>query len=167
MKDCYNVLFVCTGNSARSLLAEALANSLGHGRLRAFSAGSKPAGHIHPQAERLLQSTGLDTSSLRSKSWDEFAGPDAPEMDLIITVCDRAAGEACPVWPGHPLTAHWSVPDPVAASGSPEDVEKAFSLALHILRQRIALMLSLRQEGLDRLALRTRLEQDPAPAANA
>src|SRR5690625_622788 len=129
MKDCYNVLFVCTGNSARSLIAEALANSLGHGRLQAFSAGSKPAGRIHPQAKRLLQSTGLDTTGLRSKSWDEFSGPDAPVMDLIITVCDRAVGEACPVWPGHPLTAHWSVPDPGAASGSPEKVEKAFILA--------------------------------------
>lgn len=162
MKDRYNVLFVCTGNSARSLMAEALANSLGRERLRAYSAGSHPEGQVHPVAMQVLEGAGLSTSNLRSKSWDEFAGPDASEMDLIITVCDRAAGETCPSWPGHPVTAHWSIPDPVTATGTPEQIQKAFSIALQTLQQRISLLLALRPDVWDRLAIKTRLEQvDP------
>ncbi len=159
MKDRYNVLFVCTGNSARSQIAEALGNSLGKGRIRAFSAGSHPAGRVQPMALQVLSDAGLDVSTLRSKSWAEFAQPGAPEMDLVITVCDRAAGESCPVWPGQPITAHWSIPDPVAVTGTPEQVQKAFSNTLHVLQQRISLLLSLRMEALDRLAAETKLRQ--------
>lgn len=153
MKDKYNVLFVCTGNSARSVMAETLANRLGHGRLRAYSAGSHPEGHVHPLAIQVLEATGLPTDGLRSKSWDEFSAPGAPEMDLIITVCDRAAGEACPHWPGHPVTAHWSIPDPSAAAGTREHQLKAFGDALQMLQQRISLLLSLQPEAWDRLAI--------------
>ena len=159
MKDHYNVLFLCTGNSARSQMAEALAKSLGRNRLRAFSAGSHPKGEVHPIALQVLKSAGISTEGLRSKSWDEFAGTDAPEMDLIITVCDRAAGEQCPVWPGHPLTAHWSLSDPAHATGTHEQVQKAFTNAMHALQQRISLLLSLPLEGLDRLAAQTRLHR--------
>ena len=159
MKDRYNVLFVCTGNSARSQIAEALGNSLGKGRIRAFSAGSHPAGRVQPMALQVLSDAGLDVSTLRSKSWAEFAQPGAPEMDLVITVCDRAAGESCPVWPGQPITAHWSIPDPVSVTGTPEQVQKAFSNTLHVLQQRISLLLSLRMEALDRLAAETKLRQ--------
>ena len=165
MKDCYNVLFVCTANSARSIMAEALANSLGRGRLKAFSAGSQPKGHVHPVALAVMSAAGLPTAGLRSKAWEEFAGAEAPEMDLILTVCDRAAGETCPVWPGHPVTAHWSVPDPASATGSPEQIHKAFSNALLVLQQRISLLLALRLEALDRLAVETKLHQlDESPA---
>ena len=159
MKDRYNVLFVCTGNSARSQMAEALANSLGKGRLRAFSAGSHPAGRVQPMALQVMADAGLDVSVLRSKSWAEFAQPSAPEMDLVITVCDRAGGESCPVWPGQPITAHWSIPDPVGITGTPERVHKAFLNTLLLLQQRISLLLSLRMEGLDRLAAETKLRQ--------
>jgi arsenate reductase len=159
MKDRYNVLFVCTGNSARSQIAEALGNSLGKGRIRAFSAGSHPAGRVQPMALQVLSDAGLDVGTLRSKSWAEFAQPGAPEMDLVITVCDRAAGESCPVWPGQPITAHWSIPDPVAVTGTPEQIQKAFSNTLHVLQQRISLLLSLRMEALDRLAVETKLRQ--------
>jgi arsenate reductase len=155
----YNVLFLCTGNSARSIMAEALTNRMGRDRFRAFSAGSRPRGDIHPMARQVLEEAGLWTASLRSKPWDEFAGPDAPRMDLIITVCDKAAGEACPVWPGHPLTAHWGIEDPVAVAGSPEKVHKAFVTALHHLQRRIALLLDLRIEALDRLVLETRVRE--------
>lgn len=155
----YNVLFLCTGNSARSIMAEALANELGRDRFRAFSAGSRPRGDIHPMARQVLEEAGLSTASLRSKPWDEFAGPGAPRMDLIITVCDKAAGEACPVWPGHPLTAHWGIEDPVAVAGSPEKIHKAFANALQHLQRRIALLLSLRIEALDRLVLETRIRE--------
>ncbi|MBB6599191.1 arsenate reductase ArsC [Luteimonas sp. MC1825] len=153
MKDRYNILFVCTGNSARSIMAEAVANRLGGERMRAFSAGSHPQGHVHRGALQVLDAAGLATSGLRSKSWEEFAAADAPVMDLVITVCDRAAAEACPHWPGHPVTAHWSVPDPAAVEGSPEQVERAFSLALQMLHQRISLLLSLRPGDWDRLAI--------------
>lgn len=163
MKDRYNVLFVCTGNSARSQMAEALANSLGRDRVRAFSAGSHPAGRIHPMALQIMEGAGLDVTGLRSKSWSEFAQPDAPSMDLVITVCDRAAGESCPVWPGQPVTAHWTIPDPASVTGTPEQVRKAFSHALLVLQQRISLLLSLRMEALDRLAAETRLRQIGAP----
>lgn len=159
MKDRYNVLFVCTGNSARSQMAEALANSLGSGRVRAFSAGSHPAGRVHPMAVQIMSDAGLDVTGLRSKSWSEFAQPGASSMDLVITVCDRAAGESCPVWPGQPITAHWSIPDPAGVTGTPEQSHKAFSNALIVLQQRISLLLSLRMEALDRLAAETRLRQ--------
>jgi arsenate reductase (thioredoxin) len=132
---------------------------LGQDRLRAFSAGSHPKGEVHPHALEVMQDAGFATDRLRSKSWNEFAGPDAPEMDLIITVCDRAAGEQCPVWPGHPMTAHWSVPDPASVVGTPEQVHKAFTNTLHVLQQRISLLLALRMEALDRLAAETKLRQ--------
>ncbi|MGO4221089.1 arsenate reductase ArsC [Lysobacter sp. TAF61] len=165
MKDRYNVLFVCTGNSARSQMAEALGNSLGKGRIRAYSAGSHPAGLVQPMALKVMSDAGLDVSVLRSKSWAEFAQPGAPEMDLVITVCDRAAGESCPVWPGQPITAHWSIPDPMAVTGTQEQIHKAFSNTLLVLQQRISLLLSLRMEALDRLAAETKLRQiSEAPA---
>ena len=155
----YNLLFLCTGNSARSILAEAMANHLGKGRFHAYSAGSHPRGRVHPVALQILQEAGLPTASLRSKPWDEFAAADAPSMDLIITVCDKAAGEACPVWPGHPVTAHWGVEDPAAVAGSPEQVRHAFAHALHLLQHRITLLLALKPEALDRLALETRVRE--------
>lgn len=167
MKDRYNVLFLCTGNSARSQMAEALANSLGRTRLRAFSAGRHPKGEVHPVALQVMHAAGLSTEGLRSKGWDDFSGPDAPEMDLVITVCDRAAGEQCPVWPGHPLTAHWSVPDPASATGTAEQIQKAFTNVLHVLQQRISLLLALRMEALDRLAVETKLRQLSEASATA
>lgn len=154
-----NLLFLCTGNSARSIMAEAMANQLGKGRFHAYSAGSHPRGEVHPVALQILQEAGLPTASLRSKPWDEFATADAPPMDLIITVCDKAAGEACPVWPGHPVTAHWGVEDPAAVAGSPEQVHHAFAHALHLLQHRITLLLALKPEALDRLALETRVRE--------
>ncbi|WP_448244916.1 arsenate reductase ArsC [Pseudoxanthomonas mexicana] len=155
----YNLLFLCTGNSARSIMAEAMANHLGKGRFHAYSAGSHPRGRVHPIAAQILQDAGLPTATLRSKPWDEFAAADAPPMDLIITVCDKAAGEACPVWPGHPVTAHWGVEDPAAIAGSPEQVRHAFAHALHLLQHRITLLLALKPEALDRLALETRVRE--------
>lgn len=155
----YNLLFLCTGNSARSIMAEAMANHLGKSRFHAYSAGSHPRGRVHPVALQILQDAGLPTASLRSKPWDEFAGVDAPPMDLIITVCDKAAGEACPVWPGHPVTAHWGVEDPAAVAGSPDQVRHAFAHALHLLQHRITLLLALKPEALDRLALETRVRE--------
>ncbi len=138
-----NVLFLCTGNSARSILAEAILNARGAGRFRAFSAGSRPAGRVHAGALRQLALAGLPAAGLRSKSWEEFAGPDAPVMDLVITVCDNAAREACPVWPGHPAAAHWSTPDPATASGSGGDVAAAFRQAYETLDRRITALLAL------------------------
>ncbi len=135
-----NVLFLCTGNSARSILAEAILNARGAGRFRAFSAGSRPAGRVHPAALRQLEQAGLPTAGLRSKGWDEFAAPGAPAMDLIITVCDNAAREPCPVWPGHPAAAHWSTPDPAAAAG---DLAGAFGDAYALLDRRITALLAL------------------------
>ncbi|WP_313498211.1 arsenate reductase ArsC [Pseudoxanthomonas mexicana] len=155
----YNLLFLCTGNSARSIMAEAMANHLGKGRFHAYSAGSHPRGRVHPVALQILQDAGLPTATLRSKPWDEFAAADAPPMDLIITVCDKAAGEACPVWPGHPVTAHWGVEDPATVAGSPEQVRHAFAHALHLLQHRITLLLALKPEALDRLALETRVRE--------
>ena len=155
----YNLLFLCTGNSARSIMAEAMANHLGKGRFHAYSAGSHPRGRVHPVALQILQDAGLPTAALRSKPWDEFAGVDAPPMDLIITVCDKAAGEACPVWPGHPVTAHLGVEDPAAVAGSPDQVRHAFAHALHLLQHRITLLLALKPEALDRLALETRVRE--------
>jgi arsenate reductase len=166
MKGHYNVLFVCTGNSARSQMAEVVMNQLGRERFTAYSAGSRPTGVVHPVAIETLQAIGLPTDGLRSKSWSEFAVADAPVMDFIITVCDRAAGETCPIWPGHPITAHWSVPDPAGETGTPMQVRRAFGQALAILQQRIALMLALRVEALDRLVLATQLNASVAPPAS-
>ena len=147
------VLFLCTGNSARSIIAECLLTRLGEGRFAAFSAGSRPAGAVHPFARRLLERRGYDVSRLRSKSWDEFALPGAPEMDFIITVCDAAAGEACPVWPGHPGLAHWGIPDPAAAGGTQEEVMAAFEQAHGRLERRIGAFLALTAEHPGREAL--------------
>lgn len=147
-----NILFLCTGNSARSILAEALLDREGAGRFRAFSAGSQPKGDPHPAALALLNEQGFDTTGLRSKSWDEFAGDEAPAMDMIITVCDSAAGESCPIWPGHPATAHWGIEDPAAVEGDGQ--RQAFFNALTYLKRRIALLLSLPDEDADPLAWR-------------
>jgi arsenate reductase len=154
-----NVLFLCTGNSARSILAEAYLNSAGRGRFRAYSAGSKPAGRVNPFALALLRTTRIDVEGLRSKSWDEFARPGAPEMDFVFTVCDNAAAEACPFWPGQPMTAHWGVPDPAAVEGSDEEKRRAFHEAFRALSTRINLFVSLPMEKLDRLALQKRLRE--------
>jgi arsenate reductase (thioredoxin) len=154
----FNVLFLCTGNSARSILAEAILNKLGAGHFKAYSAGSQPKGRVHPETLRLLQSLGHDTAGCRSKSWGEFARPDAPALDFVFTVCDNAAGETCPVWPGQPMTAHWGVPDPAAAAGSPAEVALAFRDAYRMLYQRIAAFTALPIRSLDRLSLRQRLE---------
>jgi arsenate reductase (thioredoxin) len=159
MKEHYNVLFVCTGNAGRSLIAEALANQLSKGRLRAYSGGSQPKREVSPDAMAVLQDAGFSTDGLRSKSWQEFSAADAPKMDLIITVCDRAANEPCPIWPGHPTTAHWSVPDPSAVTGTPEQIQAAYKDVMMVLHQRIALLLSLKLEALDQLTASTRLRE--------
>ena len=159
MKDRYNILFLCTANSARSILAEALANHVGHGRLQAFSAGSQPSGQVQPMALEVLQRVGISTDGLRSKSWDEFGADGAPQMDIVITVCGNAAGETCPVWPGHPVTAHWGVDDPAAVAGNEDQRRDAFVDAMTVLRHRIDLLLSLKPEALDRLALQGRLAE--------
>lgn len=151
----YNVLFLCTGNSARSILAESAMNTLGAGRFRAYSAGSHPRGEVHPAALELLSSTGYPIEGLRSKSWDEFAAPDAPEIDFIFTVCDNAAGEICPVWPGRPITAHWGIDDPAAVEGDGQ--RDAFRQALRYLSNRISLFLALPHESHDRMALEGKL----------
>lgn len=148
-----NVLFLCTGNSSRSIMAEAILNSIGSKRFKAYSAGSHPAGSVNPMAMALLQKNHFDTNELRSKSWDEFAAPNAPVMDFVLTVCDNAAGEICPVWPGQPISAHWGVEDPGHAEGSQEDKEKAFSKAFMILHRRISLLTSLPWKNLDRMSL--------------
>jgi arsenate reductase len=155
----YNLLFLCTGNSARSILAEALANQMAKGRFHAYSAGSHPRGRVHPMALQVLEEAGIATDGLRSKPWDEFATPEAPQMDLIITVCDKAAGEACPLWPGHPVTAHWGIEDPASVAGSQEQVHKAFGKALQLLQHRLSLLMTLKPEALDRLALETRVRE--------
>ncbi len=148
----YNVLFLCTGNSARSVIAEALLNVLGNGRFRAFSAGSHPSGKVQPMAAELAAKIGYDTTRLRSKSWDEYMGPNAPEMDLVITVCANAAGESCPVWLGSPTTAHWGVDDPAAVHGDEETRQRAYLIAFAILRRRVELLVALPLEKLDQLA---------------
>ena len=152
-----NVLFLCTGNSARSILAEALANHLGRERIQAYSAGSHPKDAVHPVALQALSEIGFDTAGLSSKSWEAFTGPGAPQMDLIVTVCDRAAGEACPVWPGQPATAHWGIPDPAAVQGSAEQVHRAFLSTLHQLQHRVGLLLALKPEALDRMTLQSQV----------
>ncbi|HXF79399.1 MAG TPA: arsenate reductase ArsC [Usitatibacter sp.] len=155
----YNVLFLCTGNSARSILAEAMLNHLGKGRFRAYSAGSHPAGKVNPFATELLEAAHLPTEGLRSKAWDEFAKPGAPPMDIILTVCDNAAGEACPVWPGKPVTAHWGVADPAAAQGSDGEKRAAFRAAANVLRHRIELLASLPLAKLDELSIQSKLRE--------
>ena len=155
----FNALFLCTGNSARSILAEAILNRTGQGRFRAFSAGSQPKGEVHPFAIQLLQSLNHDTAFARSKSWDEFAGPGAPEMHFVFTVCDNAANESCPVWPGQPMTAHWGVPDPAAAEGTDAEKHLAFAEAYRMLKNRIDVFTSLPIASLDRLALQRRLDE--------
>lgn len=155
-----NVLFLCTGNSARSILAEGMLNNLAFnkGRFRAFSAGSHPAGSVNPFAIELLEKNHLPTEGLRSKSWDEFAQPGAPELDFVFTVCDKAAGEVCPAWPGQPMTAHWGVPDPAAVEGSDEARRRAFFQAYNQLLNRISLFANLPFDKLDRLSLKQRLD---------
>jgi len=159
----YNVLFLCTGNSARSVLAEVLLRHWGKGRFRAYSAGSFPKGEVHPLTLDLLERLRLPTEGLRSKSWDEFAGPGAPVMDFVFTVCDQAAGEICPVWPGHPVTAHWGAPDPAAAVGSAAERQRAYREALHILESRIKLFVALPIDKLDRLMLQRRVDDIGRP----
>jgi arsenate reductase len=149
----YNVLFLCTGNSARSILAEGLLNELGRGRFRAFSAGSHPKGSVHPLALQALRALRIPTDGFRSKAWDEFAAPGAPVMDFVFTVCDQAAGEVCPVWPGQPMTAHWGMPDPAAVEGSDEVKARAFRDAAVTLKRRIELLIALPMAALDRLAI--------------
>lgn len=153
-----NVLFLCTGNSARSILAEAYLNAAGKGRFVAYSAGSHPAGQVNPFALELIQKNRLSTEGVRSKSWDEFARPGAPKLDFVFTVCDNAAGEVCPVWPGQPITAHWGIADPAAAGGTEHDKRRAFLRAFTELTARVNLLLALPVEKLDRLTLKRKLD---------
>ena len=155
----FNVLFLCTGNSARSILAESYLNAIGRGRFCAYSAGSHPTGKVNPFALELLERNKIPTQGLRSKAWDEFAKPGAPQMDIVITVCDQAAGEVCPVWPGKPVTAHWGVEDPAAVTGDDDARRAAFMRSFSVLQKRIALLVSLRLEALDRMATEQRLKQ--------
>jgi len=155
----YNVLFLCTGNSARSIVAECVLNRLGAGRFKAFSAGSFPKGEIHPYALALLRRQEFDTTQLRSKSWDEFARPDAPQMDFVFTVCDNAAQEVCPVWPGQPMSAHWGIPDPAAVAGSQAQSRVAFAETLRMLTNRIGIFVNLPLHSIERLSLRKRLDE--------
>ncbi len=155
----YNVLFLCTGNSARSIMAEAILNHAGGGRFRGFSAGSHPSGKVNPFTLELLGRSRLPVEGLRSKPWDEFAAPGAPALDFVFTVCDNAAGEVCPVWPGQPISAHWGVEDPAAIQGSDEEKQRAFTTAFNQLRNRINMFASLPMEKLDRLALKKKLDE--------
>jgi arsenate reductase len=155
----FNVLFLCSGNSARSILAEAQLNALGKGRFKAFSAGSHPTGTVNPFAIEFLGKAGLPTEGYRSKSWDEFAGADAPVMDYVLTVCDQAAGEQCPFWPGQPMSSHWGVADPAAVEGSDDDKRRAFKDAAATLRKRIELFTSLPSATLDRMSLKAKLDE--------
>jgi arsenate reductase (thioredoxin) len=155
----YNTLFLCTGNSARSIMAEAILGRVGQGRFKAYSAGSHPKGKVHPQTLELLRNLNYRTGDFRSKSWNEFAGPGAPELDFVFTVCDDAAGEVCPAWPGQPMTAHWGVPDPAAAFGTPAEIGLAFADAYRMLYNRISVFVSLPMASIDRLALKKRLEE--------
>ena len=155
----YNVLFLCTGNTARSILAEAYLNAAGRGRFRAFSAGSHPKGAVNPFALEILQKNRLDTTGLRSKNWSEFAKPGAPKMDFVFTVCDNAAAEVCPVWPGQPMTAHWGVEDPAAVQGTDEEKRRAFFRTYTHLQSRLNIFINLPLDKLDRLALQKRLHE--------
>ena len=158
MSDPSNVLFLCTGNSARSILAEAILNREGRGKFKAYSAGSQPKGQVHPMALQTLEEMGFQTEGYRSKSWEEFAAEGAPKLNFVFTVCDNAAGEVCPVWPGQPMTAHWGLPDPAEAVGSQVEVARAFANAYGALQNRIAIFVNLPFEGLDRLSLQSRLD---------
>jgi arsenate reductase (thioredoxin) len=159
MQNRYNVLFLCTGNSARSIMAEAILNRKGRPNFTAFSAGSMPTGRIRREALKQLEAAGMPTDGARSKSWDEFARPDAPKMNFVFTVCDNAAKEVCPVWPGQPMTAHWAVPDPASVAGSPEQIERAFRDAYTLLDRRISLFLCLPLESLDRMAIKREIDR--------
>ena len=154
----YNVLFLCTGNSARSIMGEVLLNRMGLGKFQTFSAGSHPKGMVHPYAIDLLRKLNFNVSKLRSKSWSEFATPNAPKLDFVFTVCDDAAGEACPIWPGQPMTAHWPIPDPAAATGTEVEIRLAFADALRMLSNRISIFSALPIKSLDKLSLQTRLD---------
>jgi arsenate reductase len=153
----YNVLFLCTGNSARSIIAEAILNKVGLGNFKAFSAGSQPKGQVNPNTVKLLQNLGYDVSKFRSKSWSEFARPGAPKLDFVFTVCDNAAGEACPVWPGQPMTAHWGIPDPAEATGTEAEIALAFKDAYRMLDRRLGLFVALQLKSIDQLSLKNRL----------
>jgi arsenate reductase len=155
----YNVLFLCTGNSARSILAEAILNKLGQGKFMAYSAGSDPKGAVNPHTIALLTRLGYSTEGLRSKSWDEFAKPGAPDLDFVFTVCDNAANEVCPIWPGQPMTAHWGVPDPAAVCGDERTTERAFKDAYQVLQRRIELFANLPVKSLDRMSLKKRIDE--------
>lgn len=155
----YNVLFLCTGNSARSVLGEAIMNAVPGGRFRAYSAGSQPKGEVNPLTQHTLREMGLPSEGYRSKSWDEFAAPDAPKLDFVFTVCDDAAGETCPYWPGQPMTAHWGVADPAAVEGSELDKVNAFRDAANYLRRRIEVFTALPLATIDRMSLNTRLKE--------
>jgi arsenate reductase len=159
MQGRYNVLFLCTGNSARSIMAEAILNYKGRPNFTAYSAGSQPAGRVRPEAVREIERAHLPTNGLRSKSWDEFARPGAPEMNFVFTVCDNAAKEVCPVWPGQPMTAHWGIPDPAAVTGSPDEIERAFRDAFMALDRRIGLFLCLPLASLDHLAIKREIDR--------
>jgi arsenate reductase len=159
MQGPYNVLFLCTGNSARSIMAEAIMNKKGFPHFAAYSAGSHPTGRVHPQALRELELANLSTDQARSKNWDEFAKPNAPKLHFVFTVCDNAAKEVCPIWPGQPMTAHWGVPDPAAVVGTPAQVEKAFRQAFMILDRRISLLLCLPLSSIDQLALKKEMDR--------
>jgi arsenate reductase (thioredoxin) len=154
-----NVLFLCTGNSARSQMAEVILNRLGAGKFRAFSAGSQPAGYVHPMALQMLRNAHYDTSNLRSKSWEEFSGPDAPQLDFVFTVCDNAAKEVCPIWPGQPMTAHWGLPDPAKAEGTDAERNLAFADSLRMLSNRIGIFVSLPIDKLSKLSLQKKLDE--------
>jgi arsenate reductase len=154
----HNVLFLCSGNSARSIIGEAILNDLGKGKFRAFSAGTDPRGQINPHTLNVLRTCGHDAANLRSKSWDEFARPGAPGLDFVITVCDDAAGESCPTWPGEPMLAHWGIPDPAAATGSEAEIAVAFDETYRMMRRRIELLLALPVEKLDRIVLASQLK---------
>jgi arsenate reductase len=158
MQGHYNVLFLCTGNSARSIMAEAIMNQKGRPNFTAYSAGSHPTGAVRPEAVRQLEAAHLPTAGFRSKSWDEFAKPDAPKLDFVFTVCDNAANEVCPIWPGQPMTAHWGIPDPAAVQGTPEQVAKAFREAFFMLERRISLFLCLPLSTLDGFSLKKEID---------
>ena len=159
MKGRYNVLFLCTGNSARSIMAEAILNKKGRPNFIAYSAGSHPSGRVRPEAIKQLELAHLPTDGVRSKSWDEFAQPGAPHLDFVFTVCDNAANEVCPVWPGQPMTAHWGIPDPAAVAGTPEQIERAFRDAFMMLDRRISLFLCLPLASLDKLAIQKEIDR--------
>jgi arsenate reductase (thioredoxin) len=165
--DPLNVLFLCTGNSARSILAECILNRLGQGKFHAYSAGSMPTGKVNPLALNLLRKTNYDVSGLRSKSWEEFSGPDAPKLDFVFTVCDNAANEVCPIWPGQPMTAHWGLPDPAAVEGTEAERAFAFDDCFRMLTQRISIFVNLPIESLSKLSLQHHLDQIGKTGASA